>query len=158
MIPNLSVCSVSTGTAGSNLNSANVEAEDVPDRRFTTEEERVWRRDLFSMLFRVKDIDTGQTEAMAEWKKRVLGHLDVGEARIGLHQTAFSFGQSLSIIEENTNRNRELVRPLYHDWKHSFSSPEKVRILEQELKSMDFIDRLAAYFGTRNPQGQAQAA
>ena len=122
------------------------------------EEKSAWQSDLFSMLFRVKDIDPGQTEAIAEWKSCVLGHLNVGEAKLGLQQTAYSFVQPLSIIEESTNRNRELVRPLYHDWKHSFSSPEKVRILEQELKSTDFIDRLAAYFGTRNPQGQAQGA
>ena len=40
MLPNLSACSVSTGSAGSNLNSRNVDAVDlaVPDRDFTDQE------------------------------------------------------------------------------------------------------------------------
>ena len=43
MLPNLSACSVSTGSAGSNLNSRNVDAVDlaVPDRDFTDQKTSV---------------------------------------------------------------------------------------------------------------------
>ena len=166
MLPNLSACSLSTGSAGSNLNSRNIDAEDlsVPDRKFTTEEERVWRRDLFRMLRGVKDVDPDLPEAVADWKSRILGHLNIGEFRIGLYQTAFSFAMLLGMIEENAGKNWELLRPLYNNWKSTYRTPEKVQLLNRTLALQLLVARLAAQAGAQNPQnpqnpqGQAQAA
>ena len=160
MLPNLSACSVSTGSAGSNLNSRNVDAVDlaVPDRDFTDQEKRAWTMKLARMVRDVKDVDPDQPKTVEDWKSRILGHLNIAEFRMGLTQTAFVFAMLLATVEEHGDKNSELVRPLFDNWKRTNRTSEKVQFLENSLTLMLAVAQMTMAANAQNPQWQAQEA